>query len=681
MNLGKLNNLDKKQMNTYLFFIFVLGLVNAFYQIAIIKQLSIGSPFASITLIVNIIVSLTLFSVGFGAYLSKFVRSSKIKLVELGAALSVLLVFIFLLRFLPDLSFASAWSAIYIIILLSLPMILLGILIAKVYQMFIGHKASIAKLVFWHTLGFALGQILAYLLIKFIGANALFLIIFFVFFVFALKRKIFFTSLAILIIILSVWSLDNQLENFRNKEMMLWPNTEGTEHVYSSWSPYVKVDIFQFDDCVAGVYNYGQQWMTCKDRNKDFELRSRLYPELDGDILLIGAGGGMGVSQFDDDDNVTGVELDPLVVDLMKGRFSEYNNNAYNNFNVVNADGREFLESTDQKYDYIIYEGTDYTFAVKSKNFIEVENYLYTEEGLGLALGALKRDGALILIHTFGEAPIARTIDAIPEKYQVDLREYYTELPVPFGGLILTVSKDIFTFDYLRRFYNSEPEIFESYKGQLPDYKKISDNKPFLYALKEDNIAMFIYYSLLLFVIIFLALVFWPLKNRSSKLYFFLLGTAMIVSELFFITELRSLFGNYILTFIIFSLIFFAAYSFGNYYFVKLKKYISFTPIVLLLALIMVQFIPWGASLFIKSLFTIILLVPSALCLGIFFPLALSKIKAEELPFAYMIDSLGVALGFFLFYLASIFYGFVFSFSLVIGLYIILLILLKKFDN
>ena len=95
----------------------------------------------------------------------------------------------------------------------------------------------------------------------------------------------------------------------------------------------------------------------------------------------------------------------------------------------------------------------------------------------------------------------------------------------------------------------------------------------------------------------------------------------------------------------------------------------------------MVQFIPWGASLFIKSLFTIILLVPSALCLGIFFPLALSKIKAEELPFAYMIDSLGVALGFFLFYLASIFYGFVFSFSLVIGLYIILLILLKKFDN
>lgn len=680
MDLDKLN-IDKKQIKNYLFFIFILGLANAIYQVAIIKHLSIGSPFYSITLIVNIIVSLTLFSLGLGAYFSKFIRQNRIKLIASLSAFSVLLVFVFLLRFLPELSLAGPITIFYIIVLLSLPMILMGILIAKIYQFFIATQSKIAHLVFYHTIGFALGQVLAYFFIKFIGANALFFIIIFVFSAFILKKKIFLIFLTILIGILFVWPIDLALENFRNKSMLLWPNTEGTERVYSAWSPYVKIDIFAFDDCVAGVYNYGQQWMTCQDKSKDFELRSRLYPELKGDILLIGAGGGMGVSQFGDDNNVTAIELDPVVVDLMKGRFSEYNNNAYNKFNIHNADGREFLESTKDKYDYIIYEGTDYTFAAKAKDFIEVENYLYTEEGLSLALKSLKTDGVLILIHTAGQMPIAKTIDALPDNYLLDLREYYTELPVPFQGLILTVSKDIFRFNDLRKFYNADTQIFHPYEGELQVAEKITDDQPFLYISEADNIATWIYYALLLFVVVFLALLIFPASNKSSKLYFFLLGTAMIISELFFITKLRSFFGNYILTFIIFSLIFFTAYALGNYYFVKLKKYINITPVILLIALFLSEFIPWGANIVIKLLFVIVWLVPPALMLGIFFPLALAKIKEKDLPFAYMIDSLGVALGFFLFYLVSILFGFISSYLLAIIFYVCLLILLRKIRN
>ena len=97
----------------------------------------------------------------------------------------------------------------------------------------------------------------------------------------------------------------------------------------------------------------------------------------------------------------------------------------------------------------------------------------------------------------------------------------------------------------------------------------------------------------------------------------------MIISELFFITELRSFFGNYILTFIIFSLIFFTAYATSNYYFAKLKKYINATPVILLIALFLSEFIPWGANMVIKLLFAIVWLVPPAIVLGIFFPLAM----------------------------------------------------------
>ena len=190
-----------------------------------------------------------------------------------------------------------------------------------------------------------------------------------------------------------------------------------------------------------------------------------------------------------------------------------------------------------------------------------------------------------------------------------------------------------------------------------------------------------IYGALILFVLVFLSLVFKPGTNKKSRIYFFLLGSAMIISELFFITELRSLFGNYLLTFIIFSLIFFIAYALGNYYFDKFKKYLIITPLIFIVSLILTQFIPWGASLVIKFLFTFVLLAPLSFCLGIFFPLALSKITEEELPFVYMIDSLGVALGFFLFYLLSIFYGFVVSYLVAIIFYVGLIFLTYRFKK
>lgn len=669
---------DKKQMFQYLFFIFSIGFVNALYQIAIIKHLSIGSPFASITLIINIIVSLTLLSLGLGAYLKKYVSFNNTKYLAALNAFLVLLSFLFLLRFLPDLSLDSPFSIVYIIFILSAPMLVMGLLIADIYQIFLDKKYSIAKLVFYHSIGFALGQLIAYLFINFIGANSLFVIIFFIFAAWWLKKKIFVLLILIVSLFLYLWPLDNYLENFRNKEMLLWPNTEGTENVYSGWSPYVKIDIFAFDDCISGVYNYGQQWMTCKDRQKDFELRSQLYPQLDGDILLIGAGGGMGVSQFDDSDNVIAVELDPLVVKLMKGRFSEFNNNAYNNFDVRQADGREFLESNDKKFDYIIYEGTDYTFAVKNKNFVEVENYLYSQEGIDLALSSLKKNGVFILMHTFGEVPVAKTMDAIGDDYFVDLREYYTELPVPFGGLILTVSKDIFAFNDLRDFYDENASIFYPYSGQLPQVEKITDDKPFLYIENSRDISSFIYYTLFIFILTILLLVFLPLQNKKAKLYFFLLGPAIITAELFFISKLRSLFSDYIATFVIFSILFFSAYSLGNYYFEKIKKYIWWTPLFFIASLILSNFIPWGANVFVKFIFTALILVPSGIFMGVFFPLALKNVSAKDLPFVYMINSLGVALGFFLFYLISIFFGFSISFVFSFILYILVLWLVKK---
>jgi hypothetical protein len=120
--------------------------------------------------------------------------------------------------------------------------------------------------------------------------------------------------------------------------------------------------------------------------------------------LVIGSGGGEDilVALSGGADNVTAVELNPLVVSAVK-RFDSQSGNIYdtnNNVELFIDDGRRFISSTTEKYDVIVLKLVDSWAAQLAGGYALSENYLYTVEALQQYLGHLDKDNGGMLVMT-----------------------------------------------------------------------------------------------------------------------------------------------------------------------------------------------------------------------------------------------------------------------------------------
>ncbi len=127
--------------------------------------------------------------------------------------------------------------------------------------------------------------------------------------------------------------------------------------------------------------------------------------------LVIGGGGGEDilVALSGGADNVTAVELNPLVVSAVK-HFDSQSGNIYNNNNVdlFIDDGRRFISSTAEKYDVIVLKLVDSWAAQLAGGYALSENYLYTVEAFQQYLRHLDRDnggGMLVMTRWNFELP------------------------------------------------------------------------------------------------------------------------------------------------------------------------------------------------------------------------------------------------------------------------------------
>ena len=128
--------------------------------------------------------------------------------------------------------------------------------------------------------------------------------------------------------------------------------------------------------------------------------------------LVIGSGGGEDilVALSDGVDNVTAVELNPLVVSAVK-RFDSQSGNIYNNNNVelIIDDGRRFISSSSEKYDVIVLKLVDSWAAQLAGGYALSENYLYTVEAFQQYFRHLDKDsgggGMLVMTRWNFELP------------------------------------------------------------------------------------------------------------------------------------------------------------------------------------------------------------------------------------------------------------------------------------
>jgi len=167
--------------------------------------------------------------------------------------------------------------------------------------------------------------------------------------------------------------------------------------VYQEQSKYQKIVITQWNEHYWLFINGNQQLSTFDEflyHEPMVHPVMALTPE-HKNILIIGGGDGFNVKEllkYDDIDNITVVDLDPLMTNLgleFRGLL-QYNDSALHNAKVeiFNKDGFNFLEKSELFYDLMIIDLPD------AKN-LEL-NKLYTQEFYQMAYRLLRPNGHII---------------------------------------------------------------------------------------------------------------------------------------------------------------------------------------------------------------------------------------------------------------------------------------------
>lgn len=189
------------------------------------------------------------------------------------------------------------------------------------------------------------------------------------------------------------------------------------ELLYSKWSYIMRVDVLKnLSDNEIELYydNWKYSHVTKK------AVTSYIFSVFQNitHTISIGTGGGweLAAIKYAGAQFITGVEINEATINLMKNELSDYSNQIYNKSNIILAEGRRFLEKTDQTYDLITFMWADSIPFFSSKSILE-KDFLRTKKAIQTILRRLNKDGYAIWMSGLYNHPwsILNTISAISE--------------------------------------------------------------------------------------------------------------------------------------------------------------------------------------------------------------------------------------------------------------------------
>lgn len=466
----------------------------------------------------------------------------------------------------------------------------------------------------------------------------------------------------------------------------LWEEGE-SKLIKGCWSSYSRLDFYEMSDGrLAGLYNRTQQWAV-GDPQFDIPVRKTLYGNLTGDVLVVGSGGGYGLLSLTKASTITAVELDPGVVNAMKGPLSSYNRNIYNRIDKVYAgDGRAFLDSTDKTFDVVIFEAADLSYSTTPHSFISIENYLYTVEGIKQALNHLKKDGVFLILVTKELIPAPKFINALPADVQWRLFEGHISVmknvPMNFDFIIASNSSEKISWweEYLKKpELNLNPVMSsELYRKSSFGMAPITDNQPLLYFKGwSQAVPFFILLALLIAVTAYLIIM---SKHRVSSIFFSILGMAFMTAELYIINSMRAYLGGYLETASFLLGVLVLGTAFGTFFHDRIhSKYLAMLTLTSITAMMLMLFYaPLSFPLYLKLLWIMVAIGPASFFMGTLFPKALISSDTENTSLYYAIDTIGASTGLVIFYLLILAGGFYLAGASILILYAAALFFLRK---
>lgn len=181
----------------------------------------------------------------------------------------------------------------------------------------------------------------------------------------------------------------------------------------TEWSPLARIDVVHENDNRKVVYQDGDApTYLHRDVMKDPILPVRQAPYLlvsPRSALIIGAGGGSDVqwARRQGVPSVTAVEINRTTCDLVEHTYRDFVGPIYDGeaCRLVCAEGRSFLNRSEERFDLIQLTGVDTYTALSSGAYVMSENYLYTQEAFREYLEHLNPEGILSILRYLFEPP------------------------------------------------------------------------------------------------------------------------------------------------------------------------------------------------------------------------------------------------------------------------------------
>jgi spermidine synthase len=238
------------------------------------------------------------------------------------------------------------------------------------------------------------------------------------------------------------------------------------------WSPYYRID-YDPATCVINVNLIGHQQMVPRaEPSPAYALPHLLNLDAGGapfkNVLIIGAGSGNDVSRALQwgAEHIDAVEIDPVIHRLGV----QYNpDQPYQDPRVTLHldDGRNFLRSTDQQYDVVIYALVDSLVLHSSYSNIRLESYLFTRQAFEDVKKRLKPDGLFVMYNFFRQGWIvARLEETLTKEFGarplVLTMPYLAEIQPEnaFGGFTVFIAGGQQRLSQLSDAFRKQPEYW-----------------------------------------------------------------------------------------------------------------------------------------------------------------------------------------------------------------------------
>lgn len=337
------------------------------------------------------------------------------------------------------------------------------------------------------------------------------------------------------------------------------------------------------------------------------------FPRRLDEALVLGSGGGNDVAGAlrAGVKHVTAVEIDPAIIAMGKSSHPEAPYSS-ERVTVINNDARNFLRTTDNKYDLIILGLLDSHTLTSSFSNTNLDSFMYTLESIGDMKKHLKPDGILALSFQVNYPWIGSKIYQMMSTQfgapPVILASYSNHFIRGTGGTYFLASGDP---DIIKSRIAGDPTLAGMAKASEKNaqiFKTISakpqtDDWPYLYVRDKAIPSLHIMVSFLLIVIFALVYGYHFGKPTRSDIHFAALGAGFLLLEVSVISRFALFWGTtWLVSSIVISMIL-AAILLANAAYISSKGSIGYVPLYLAVAaaLLMVYFAPLTSNLMVLA--------------------------------------------------------------------------------